>query len=608
MGYYARRAFGSQHYYLSMGKAFSRCMLAFWAALFLTPLWGAVPDAVGPDSARTAAYVQKLLDRAQQNADLGRQDSVYFLFNKSEKLLTPFRPGPLLQKVIWAKSEQYRALGKYSQALAEAQRGLDFGLQPTLFLNQKAGIYFELNHMDSVFRLIAKSERVNKGPSAARLHYLNQWLLASVYLKTGQQAAAAAAYRQALGPASDPSPKNVFQVYYKLGNLLYDMGRHKSGLDTLKLAFANMQSLSVLPPEFDVTLYVEKLLKEGQGQYAHQVMTWYSSMRDAEARRTLSAKAALMEFAQKTETKQLEDKNRRLEDQQLFLRNAMTVIVSLASLLIVVLMVGVIRTSRSAKAQMTAQNNVLLQQRTELRRQKDDLEQLNLTKNMLLSVVTHDVRGPLGGLRMTLELTQNKHISEAELNNLLEGLAEQVTTTETLLNEVLLWAKTQMAGLNTSLEAQDLGPIIHDLLHQIAPSLKTKGVWIEQKGAPQWVMANDGILRVVLRNILANAIRHTKPKRPITITHLHTNNEVGICIQDLGPGMPDTAVQQVLGLQPSPKAISQHGLGLILVRDFVQQLQGRLEVLTTPEGTNITVWLAQAQPASPAVHPKTQTA
>jgi signal transduction histidine kinase len=299
----------------------------------------------------------------------------------------------------------------------------------------------------------------------------------------------------------------------------------------------------------------------------------------------------MLEMATLNEKQALEFTNKKLKNQQENLRNTMAVIVALAGFIIVGLMIGVIRTSQQAKAKLTAQNDTLIEQGQELQVQKEKLEQLNLTKNLLLSIVTHDVRGPVGGLKLTLELAKDRRLAEDDLRKLLNGLSDQVETTETLLNEVLLWAKTQMEGMEAGLAPLAIDRIMNDLVLQAGPQLQNKNVWTEEAGTASLVVANDGLLRVVLRNVLANAIRHTKPRQPILLTYVAQGTEAGISIQDHGHGMPDSAIQQLQGGQSTRQTISQHGLGLVLVQDFMHRMAGRIEVQASKEGTRFTLWL-----------------
>jgi len=88
-----------------------------------------------------------------------------------------------------------------------------------------------------------------------------------------------------------------------------------------------------------------------------------------------------------------------------------------------------------------------VQNRTEeIQQQNLKLEEVNHVKDKLLSVVSHDIRGPLGSLHLALNLAKSGALSPTEFQKVAEELEGRLAHTTEFIDNLLQWAKIQMSG------------------------------------------------------------------------------------------------------------------------------------------------------------------
>lgn len=568
-------------------------------AYSLAPTLGSAPDVDTTGVFRRArVLVAKIGDFAQQD----RFDSAFRAEAEASVLLANHKDHYLFAELRWKSAELRRTLGRY----AEAQVLLDDALahQPNSYwrarlYGRKAGIFYEDHQGDSALIYVRRSQQL-ADPKDGWLLFSNHWLLGAIYRGLGRNQEATRELRLALAPpfGSDTANRNI--ILTQLGLALWKMGKRQAALDTLKMAFEDARRYGVLPQqEYAAHSYFLTLFSTGQEASAQKVLAEYLNVRDSAKARMQRADMALVAAEQTIEHQQAENKILAREKEIREYRLKLTYSLS-GSLLVISILLGWFYYSARKKRRLIAnQNTILHVQQAELEIKKNHLKQLNDTKTLLLSVVSHDIRGPLQALGMTLHLANQGVLSEEDKELLMTGLADRVKDTEFLLNDVLLWTKTQMDGMHVVTSVQDLGDVVNEVIVQVRPLLLNHELELVTTGTPSEGIADAGLLKVAVRNLLSNAIRYGKKGGSVTVAYRSTNAEAGIAIIDEGGGLPPELVNHLKGPGVAPEnarmVVSAGGLGLMLVQDFVRKQHGRMEVETSSAGTSITIWLPKAR-------------
>ena len=107
---------------------------------------------------------------------------------------------------------------------------------------------------------------------------------------------------------------------------------------------------------------------------------------------------------------------------------------------------------------------------------------------------------------------------------------------------------------------------------------------------------DPNFIRVILRNLVSNAIKFTPPGGTITLSGLSRDNKVLLRVKDTGPGLTKAGIANIFEWNSIRSDSS--GLGLRLAREFAEKLGGAISVASTPgEGAEFTVILPAKNPS-----------
>ncbi len=239
---------------------------------------------------------------------------------------------------------------------------------------------------------------------------------------------------------------------------------------------------------------------------------------------------------------------------------------------------------------------------TELERQKLKLESTNRdlveamnSRNRLFAIIGHDVRAPIGYNLQALEmLIDNPDISEKERNELLKMMASSSEVTYNLLDNLLVWGRSQTGKLKATLVRVKLKDLVDESLELINIGLKEKHLKVEVYVNEQhYVEADRDQLYIVIRNLVSNAMKFTPEKGSIYISSKKYNGEVIISIRDTGIGIPDGILNKLLDSKShvstnGTRGEKGSGLGLKICQEIVQTNNGWMRIESSSgEGTTI---------------------
>lgn len=282
-------------------------------------------------------------------------------------------------------------------------------------------------------------------------------------------------------------------------------------------------------------------------------------------------------------------KQNQLKSQQIHTTRLYNIGISVVALALVISVVLLYRNYK-AKALLS---NQLLEKNT-------NIEHLNRMKDQLFAVVSHDLRGPVGSLLQTLELVIDDALPEEQKKYMLENLYRQVTVSNQMLNNLLTWAATQRSGITAHIEKVVPGEIIKEVISvfETLAIKKSIDIFFNATGEKP-LMADSNQLRIIIQNIISNAIKFTPPGGTITIYYTTTAPYITIHIQDTGEGMNKEKQARLFtsfGSVVSTFGTAREkgaGIGLMIVKEFVQQNNGQL-CLTSEEGQGTTFSLSFA--------------
>ncbi len=232
-------------------------------------------------------------------------------------------------------------------------------------------------------------------------------------------------------------------------------------------------------------------------------------------------------------------------------------------------------------------NDKIEKQKQEIEQKAAELSELNLLKNKLFSVISHDMKTPMYALRNLFRGMQQQDMSGEEIKAIIPDVVNDLNYTTGLMENLLHWVKNQMDAANISPIELDIEEIAEDAIHVHKLQANTKKISIKKEVVGNFrVIGDKDMVKLVLRNLLSNAIKFTPENGKIVIRIKRENSFCRVSIIDNGIGMDSAAMAKIQeNNYYSTNGTSQEsgtGLGLMLSKDFLSKNGGELFVESEP--------------------------
>jgi len=247
--------------------------------------------------------------------------------------------------------------------------------------------------------------------------------------------------------------------------------------------------------------------------------------------------------------------------------------------------------------ELQSMSNQLGRQKKKLESTNKDLVEAMNARNRLFAIIGHDVRAPIGYTRQALEMIiENPDLSEDERNELLKMMASSSEVTYNLLDNLLVWGRTQTGKLKAVPVRFKLKELIDESLELVNIGLKEKSLKVEVYVSEEhYVDVDRDQLYIVIRNLMNNAMKFTPEKGRIYISSKKQKGEVVVSIRDTGIGIPDSMIQKLLDSKShvstdGTRGEKGSGLGLKICHDIMQTNNGWMRI-ESESGTGTTIFL-----------------
>jgi two-component system, sensor histidine kinase and response regulator len=222
-----------------------------------------------------------------------------------------------------------------------------------------------------------------------------------------------------------------------------------------------------------------------------------------------------------------------------------------------------------------------------LEAQTRELTDLNQVKNKLFSVIAHDLKTPMYGLRNLFNSMQQSKMPAREVKQMLPAAVNEMNYTTSLMENLLHWAKTQMKRRSVDPEVLDIREMIGEVLQLLHMQAHTKRIHLtSQLEAPLYCFADREMVNLVLRNLVSNAIKFTPEDGTIKVEASEHLANIEIAVVDTGigiaPGEMENLFSDAYYTTKGTNSETGTGLGLKLCRDFLAQNGGLMKVESHP--------------------------
>ena len=256
------------------------------------------------------------------------------------------------------------------------------------------------------------------------------------------------------------------------------------------------------------------------------------------------------------------------------------------------------------KAVNTQDQEKLLAENRELRRQLQQVMDSNAAKETFLSNMSHDIRTPMNAIVGMTALAKRYIDEKSRVIDALDKIETASTHLLNLINDVLDMSRINSGRLKLTSEVFSLSDLIHDILIIIRPLMESRKhnfhLHLGQIEAESF-QGDPLRIRQILVNILSNAAKYTEDGGRVDF-YVSEETEQDLCrlsfvCRDNGIGMSKSFLDRIF--EPFERVnsstisrIEGTGLGMSIVRSRVESMNGEIRIENTPgEGTEVRVCL-----------------
>ena len=478
-----------------------------------------------------------------------------------------------LGDIYMSAKDHKNSLLYYNRAIAVFQNQNDSAMLANVLFNAGSE-YLYVNQLDSALSYFEISERIYKSlnnPTGIAYCLGNKGL---VYLEEDKNELAETNLLKAiqlLKVLGDMYPivryqQGLSKIYRNRGNYRKALSYAHESHD-LAARYGLLQQVSVA---CEILSELYSLTGEYKKAFEYQIA--YISYRDSIINEEKILQMANMRTEFEVAKKQTEvDLFRKKKQTQTIISLGLGAIILLTGALICMLYVN---------------NKRKIQINKQLETHRDQLADLNHTKDRFFSIISHDLRGPINSLH-GFSVIFKEYIADgkvAKLDELTDELNLAISKVSSLLDNLLSWALNQQGQFPYSPVKIQLAEIVDETVMSSTPMALAKNISIVNEVEDDLIIwADKNSMMTVFRNLINNAVKFSQKNSTIEVHAKKVNHEVVIKVKDYGVGIPEEKIRDIFKLKGDKSTWGTAkekgvGLGLSLAYDFVHMNKGEIFV------------------------------
>ena len=250
---------------------------------------------------------------------------------------------------------------------------------------------------------------------------------------------------------------------------------------------------------------------------------------------------------------------------------------------------------RNLQLEKTIQSRIseLLELNKNLSASEKKLKQSVYIKNMLISIISHDIITPLRFISIT---AKNAFKGNNMLN--MDFIKDIQTTSDKLhhnAQNILNWIRYQNDLIKVSKESVAVNPLVEDQLDLIAEmTAQKRNAFVNDISYDDVIFTDATIINIIIQNILSNANKYCQDTT-IHVSGEHIGDKYHLHIEDNGPGMSKEnllRIKEIKALRSVEVLSNRSGIGYIIIIELLELLSGKINIESEEgKGTKITLIL-----------------
>lgn len=228
-----------------------------------------------------------------------------------------------------------------------------------------------------------------------------------------------------------------------------------------------------------------------------------------------------------------------------------------------------------------------------------ELAEINRSKDRFFSIISHDLKGPVGTMSTFLEYLSdnNEDFTPDQFSESLQSLKRSSHDVYSLLENLLAWSRVQSGNMKINKSRNNIADAVALNVELLSSLFAQKGVKLENRTSVIKLEScfDKEMIDTVLRNLLSNALKFTPSGGEVWIEARDMEDVVSVTVGDNGTGMNLNTLENLFRIDVKQNTVlgtegeKGTGLGLILCKGFIENHGGKIGVESTPgKGTLFT--------------------
>ncbi len=215
-----------------------------------------------------------------------------------------------------------------------------------------------------------------------------------------------------------------------------------------------------------------------------------------------------------------------------------------------------------------------------------ELRAVNANKDKFFSIISHDLKSPFNGLLGITEILDSDYdeLELDEIKEMIQIMRNLTVKVYELLEGLLQWAQTQTGRMEYDFEKIDIYDKCEKVIELLVINANSKKIVLQNEvNKETFALADKQATFTVLRNLVANAIKFTKPEGTINIESEIKDNMVYVSVTDSGIGMSNKSINKLFKIGEHHTTVGTNGetgsgVGLLLCKELIEKQEGKIWV------------------------------
>ncbi len=220
---------------------------------------------------------------------------------------------------------------------------------------------------------------------------------------------------------------------------------------------------------------------------------------------------------------------------------------------------------------------------TSLQENNEELKDILKQKDILLSIIAHDVRSPLGNLKHIVNNYKHMDLSEQDMEKIFFSMGTHIDYVFNIINSLLLRTSADRGSLIEMRESIRIEDFFLKYRDYYKERMEKQNIdFVFELPEDVGLYFDPFILDVICRNLIDNAIKYSPENGNIYISLDIKGDYSELVIRDVGPGMTEAQCERILNNKGSHRLKNQitdsFGLGLVMAKEILENHHGKLAI------------------------------